>query len=158
MIEQPLFHTDILDHARLQAQIDTPVCLDESISSVHAAYEAIELQACRYINIKPGRVGGLGNAMQINRLCAQAGIGCWVGGMLESAVGAGILIELATLPNMCYPHDLFPSSTFYQQDLSTNAICHSSPGQMMPARVPGNAYKPDERILQERVETSCHLS
>jgi o-succinylbenzoate synthase len=118
MIEQPLAHDDLVDHARLQTSIQTPICLDESISSVARARQAIELKSCGYINIKPGRVGGLTNALAIHNLCQAAGIPCWVGGMLESAVGSRICIALAMLDNFTYPADIFPSRRFYIDDMS----------------------------------------
>ncbi len=118
-IEQPLHYADVLDHAELARQIETPVCLDETITSVKAAEQAIQVGACRYINIKPGRTGGLSNSLAVHDLAQQAGIPVWVGGMLESAVGAAFCIELATLPNFTYPGDVFPSSRFYEQDLAT---------------------------------------
>ena len=122
MIEQPLQHDDLLDHAKLQAQIDTPVCLDESIVSVKGAEHAVELGSCRYINVKPGRVGGLTVAKSIHDFCRESGIGCWVGGMLESGVGAAICVALATLENFTYPADIFPSSRFYAEDLAEPAV------------------------------------
>ena len=85
MIEQPLPHDDVVEHAQLQAAIRTPVCLDESITSPRHARLALQLRSCQYVNIKPGRVGGLTNAVAIHDLCRSAGIPCWVGGMLESA-------------------------------------------------------------------------
>lgn len=118
MIEQPLQHDDVVDHAELQRQIKTPVCLDETIVSLDRARQAIQLGSCRYVNIKPGRVGGLTNAVAIHNLCADAGIPCWVGGMLESAVGAAHCAALAMLDNFTYPPDIFPSSRFYHQDLA----------------------------------------
>src|SRR5207253_10083783 len=81
MIEQPLAHDDLLDHATLQSQIRTPICLDESITSVDRARQALAVGACGYVNIKPGRVGGLTNAVAIHNLCHRQGIPCWVGGM-----------------------------------------------------------------------------
>ena len=117
MIEQPLSHDDLVDHAALQAQIRTPICLDESISGLRQAEQAVRLKSCRYINIKPGRVGGLTVAVQIHNLCHAAGIPCWVGGMLESSVGASQCVALAMLPNFTYPADIFPSSRFYREDL-----------------------------------------
>ena len=117
MIEQPLAHDDLVDHAALQTQIRTPICLDESISGLRQAEQAIRLGSCRYINIKPGRVGGLTIAAQIHNLCRAAGIACWVGGMLESSVGASQCVALAMLPNFTYPADIFPSSRFYHEDL-----------------------------------------
>ncbi len=118
-IEQPLHYADVLDHAALARQIETPICLDETITSVKAAEQAIQVDACRYINIKPGRTGGLSNSLAVHDLAQQAGIPVWVGGMLESAVGGAFCVELATLPNFTYPGDVFPSSRFYEQDLAT---------------------------------------
>jgi O-succinylbenzoate synthase len=118
MIEQPLAHDDLVDHAALQSQIRTPVCLDESIIGLRQTEQAIRLASCRYINIKPGRVGGLTIAVKIHNACQAAGIPCWVGGMLESAVGAGQCVALAMLPNFTYPADIFPSSRFYHEDLA----------------------------------------
>ena len=116
-IEQPLSFDDLLDHSKLSKYISTPICLDESINSVERARQAIEINACKYINIKPGRVGGLTNSIEINKLAENAGIPVWVGGMLESALGASICISLATLDNFTYPGDLFPSARFYKDDL-----------------------------------------
>jgi O-succinylbenzoate synthase len=118
MIEQPLAHDDLVDHAALQAQIRTPVCLDESITGLRQTEQAIRLQSCRYVNIKPGRVGGLTNAVKIHNACRAAGIPCWVGGMLESAVGASHCVAIAMLDNFIYPADIFPSSRFYREDLA----------------------------------------
>jgi O-succinylbenzoate synthase len=122
MIEQPLSHDDLVDHARLQAEIQTPVCLDESIADARHARQAIALKSCRYVNIKPGRVGGLTNAKTIHDLCQAAGIPCWVGGMLESATGAAVCAALAMLDNFTYPADIFPSSRFYHQDLAERPL------------------------------------
>lgn len=118
MIEQPLGHDDIVDHAELQRAISTPVCLDETITHVRRVEQAIALKSCRYVNIKPGRVGGLTNAVKIHDVCRAASIPCWVGGMLESATGAGLCVALAMLDNFTYPADIFPSARFYHQDLS----------------------------------------
>ena len=122
MIEQPLNNDDLVDHATLQQYIDTPVCLDESIASVHLAEQALALNACEYVNIKPGRVGGITIAKTIHDLCQQAGIPCWVGGMLESATGGALCTALACLPNFTYAADIFPSDRYYQQDLSDNPL------------------------------------
>lgn len=157
MIEQPLFHADIVDHAKLQKVLDTPICLDESITSPYMAEKAIELDACRIINIKPGRCGGLYNAVQINELAKSAGIGCWIGGMLESAVGAGICLELAAMSNMVYPSDIFPSSRFYTEELSDNEVVFSSPGKMKPSNAFGNAFVPNEERLKQRIVAHKHL-
>jgi O-succinylbenzoate synthase len=146
MIEQPLAHDDLLDHAKLQAAIETPVCLDESITSLARARQAIELGSCRWMNIKPGRVGGLTPAVAIHDACRAAGIPCWVGGMLESAVGARICVALAMLDNFTYPADIFPSSRFYRQDLSVPELelAHGPEGpQVVAPEVPGIGTAPD---------------
>lgn len=122
MIEQPLAHDDVVDHAALQAQIKTPVCLDETITGLRQTEQAIRLKSCRYVNIKPGRVGGLTVAVQIHNACQAAGIPCWVGGMLESAVGASHCVALAMLDNFTYPADIFPSSRFYREDLAEEPL------------------------------------
>ena len=118
MIEQPLAHDDLLDHSRLQQAIRTPVCLDESIVSTDRARQALELSSCRWVNIKPGRVGGLTVAVAIHDICRAGGIPCWVGGMLESAVGSAHCAALSMLDNFTYPPDIFPSSRFYHEDLA----------------------------------------
>ncbi|NLM78054.1 MAG: o-succinylbenzoate synthase [Ruminococcaceae bacterium] len=156
MIEQPLHYADVIDHAQLQKRMQTPICLDESIHSVYMAEKAIDLGACKFINIKPGRVGGLLHTLHINKLCASAGVGNWIGGMLESAVGSGICIECATLPNMTYPNDLFPSDNYYREELSEQRIELSAPGQMMPSLKPGNPFIPDPEILKKRTIRHVH--
>jgi O-succinylbenzoate synthase len=118
MIEQPLQHDDVLDHAQLQSKIQTAVCLDETIVSTHRTRQALELGSCRYINVKPGRVGGLTNAVAIHDMCKEANVPCWVGGMLESAVGSAQCTALAMLDNFTYPADIFPAERFYAEDLS----------------------------------------
>ena len=141
MIEQPLQHDDVLDHAQLQRQIRTPVCLDESITTLRHVEQAIAQGSCRYVNIKPGRVGGLTNAVKIHDTCQKAGIPCWVGGMLESSVGAAICVSLAMLDNFTYPADIFPSSRFYHQDLAEPALQlialkDGTPGVRAPETLP----------------------
>ena len=140
-IEQPLHWNDVLDHAELARSIETPICLDETVHSVRAAEQAIAVGACRFINIKPGRVGGLHNVGLIHDMAKDAGIPVWVGGMLESALGGAICIEVATLPNFTYPGDLFPSARFYHQDLC-------SPQNQLTAR---NTFTPFEGALPEPV-------
>ena len=154
MIEQPLAHDDLVDHAGLQREIDTPVCLDESIVSVGKARQAIDLGACRWVNIKVGRVGGLTNAIAIHDLCGAAGVPCWVGGMLESALGQAHSTALATLPNMRYPADIFPSSRFYAPDLGEPQVELCGPSQMRATAAPGIGREPHrarlERLLVQK--------
>jgi len=149
MIEQPLHHTDLINHAELQRHIETPVCLDESIIGPKSAEQAIQLESCRYMNVKSGRVGGLLNAVKIHDMCEEAGVPCWVGGMLESAVGSGISVELATLPNFKYPADIFPTKINYDEDLAKPEISLCSPGKIEVSKVPGTPYEPKENLLKE---------
>ena len=112
MIEQPLDYDDLRDHATLQRQLSTPICLDESIHSVRAAEDAIALGACRIINIKPGRVGGHGPSIQLHDLTARHGVPVWHGGMLESGIGRAHNIHLSTLPNFTLPGDVAASRRY----------------------------------------------
>ncbi|MDD5082556.1 MAG: enolase C-terminal domain-like protein, partial [Dehalococcoidales bacterium] len=142
MIEQPLFHTDLIEHAELQRQIETPVCLDESIKDPRDFRLALKLGACRVVNVKPGRVGGLHHALQIHNMAREAGIEAWVGGMLESGVGAGICTALATLPGFTYPADVFPSSLFYRQDITEPAIEQDEHHRVVLTDTPGVGFEP----------------
>jgi O-succinylbenzoate synthase len=117
MIEQPLDYDDIRDHARLQRDLRTPICLDESIATVRAAAEAIALDACRIINIKPGRVGGHAEAVRLHDLAAAHRVPVWHGGMLESGIGRAHNIHLSTLPNFSLPGDVAASRRYYVPDL-----------------------------------------
>lgn len=153
MIEQPLAHDDLIDHAKLQRRIKTPICLDESITSPERARQAIEIGACRVINIKPPRVGGLTNARHIHELCRRASVPCWVGGMLESALGAAHCIALATLPGFTYPADIFPSSRFYRDDLSKPETQLTGAAEVRASDAPGTGAAPDRSRL-----TSCIVS
>ncbi|MEK6237459.1 MAG: o-succinylbenzoate synthase [Planctomycetales bacterium] len=154
MIEQPLGHDDLYDHARLQESIQTPICLDESVNSVQRARQAIDMESCRWMNVKPGRVGGLTNALKIHDLCLEAGVRCWVGGMLESALGASLCIALATKENFVYPADIFPSSRFYEQDAARPEITLSRDEQgvphVVPSSEPGLGVEPNLELLQQR--------
>jgi O-succinylbenzoate synthase len=118
MIEQPLGYDDIFDHAKLQAQINTAICLDESIHSPEDARWAIELQACRIINMKVARVGGFTNALAIHEMCQEAGMALWSGGMLETGVGRAANLHLATLPNFILPSDLSATKRYYAEDIA----------------------------------------
>ena len=162
MIEQPLAADDLIDHARLQQAIRTAVCLDESVSSVEKLEQAIDLGSCRWMNIKPGRVGGLTNAVAIHNLCRDAKIGCWVGGMLESAIGARICVALATLDNFTYPADIFPSSRFYREDLGRPELdlSRSPEGrpQVIASDEPGIGAEPDPALLERFCRSRASLT
>jgi O-succinylbenzoate synthase len=149
MIEQPLADDgmSLVNHADLQARIETPVCLDESALSLTHVEAAIRLGACRVVNVKMARVGGLEASRRIQALCAGHGIPCWIGGMLETAIGGAICAELATLPNFTYPGDIFPSSYFYANDLGKPEIVLTGGGEVATSRVPGIAQAPDPELL-----------
>jgi O-succinylbenzoate synthase len=119
MIEQPLAFDDIIRHAELQRVLKTPICLDESITSVEKAEDMISLGAGRIINIKPGRVGGFAQSRAIHDLCVEKGIPVWCGGMLESGVGRAYNVALASLPGFSIPGDLSPSARYWEADVVT---------------------------------------
>jgi o-succinylbenzoate synthase len=118
MIEQPLMHEDLVQHARLQEMIATDICLDESIRSSQDASAAIELGACRIINIKQGRVGGVLEAHRVHDVARAAGTPVWCGGMLETGIGRALNLALASLPGFTLPGDTSPSSRYFAEDLT----------------------------------------
>jgi len=118
LIEQPLAEDDLWDHSRLQAQFATPICLDESILSERHARQALEMGACRVINIKPGRVGGLSQAIAIHDLCYAREIPVWCGGMLETGVGRAANLALAGLPGFSLPGDISATERYYTEDIT----------------------------------------
>jgi o-succinylbenzoate synthase len=118
MIEQPLGHEDLLDHAELQRRIGTPICLDESIRSAQDARAALDLSSCRVINIKAGRVGGLLEARRIHDVAAERGIPVWCGGMLETGIGRAANLALASLPGFSLPGDTSASDRYFEEDLT----------------------------------------
>jgi O-succinylbenzoate synthase len=150
MIEQPLMHDDLIDHARLQSEIKTPICLDESIVSLERTRQAIELNACGWINIKVGRVGGLTNAVAIHNLCEEQNMPNWIGSMLESALGQSISLAMATLPNVKYPSDIFPSNRFYETDLAEPEIVLSGTSVVEASSEAGLGYYPKLESLDRR--------
>ena len=148
MLEQPLAHDDIIDHGRLQQQLATPICLDESIRTLRHAEQAIELEACRIINIKLGRVGGFRNARAIHDCCQAAGIPVWCGGMLESGVGRAHNIALSTLPNFLLPGDVSASKRYWSRDIIDPEVVVSARGAITATDLPGIGYE----VNRERVE------
>lgn len=122
MIEQPLAHDDIVDHALLQKQLKTPICLDESITSFEDARRAIGLGSCQIINIKIGRVGGITEAIKIHDYCAENSIPVWCGGMLEAGIGRAHNIALTSLSNFIMPGDTAGSSRYWYEDIITPEV------------------------------------
>ncbi len=117
LIEQPLAQDDIFDHAKLQARLKTAVCLDESIHALEHARWALEMGACRIINIKPGRVGGLHEAQRIHDFCRERGVPVWMGGMLETGIGRAANVAVASLPGFTLPGDISASARYFPEDV-----------------------------------------
>jgi len=147
MVEQPLGHDDIVDHAKLQAQIETAVCLDESIVTPEHARWAIELGSCRIINIKAARVGGLGAAVRIHDLCRDHDLPVWCGGLLETGIGRAHNVALSTLPNFRLPGDVSESARYYKRDLIDPAFELNPDGTITVPTGPGIGVTVDEEWL-----------
>ncbi|WP_066310859.1 o-succinylbenzoate synthase [Bacillus sp. FJAT-29814] len=148
MIEQPLAHDDIIEHAILQEKLVTPICLDESIVSFEDARKAIEIDACRVINIKIGRVGGLHEVIKIHDYCYERGIPVWCGGMIEFGVSRAHNIALASLPGFTIPGDISASSRFWDEDIITPEV-KVEKGFVTVPDGPGIGYDINEKRLQQ---------
>ncbi len=148
MIEQPLAHDDIIDHAQLQAQLETPICLDECIRTAHHAEQAIRLKAGRIVNIKLGRVGGFGEAKRLHDVCQAAGIPVWCGGMLEAGIGRAHNIALATLPNFTLPGDVSASKRYWKRDIIVPEVETTPRGTIALTDAPGFGYEIDHDFLR----------
>lgn len=146
MIEQPLASDDIIDHAVLQKQLKTPICLDESIHSLEDARKAIELGSCGIINIKIGRVGGISEAKKIHDYCQEKGIPVWCGGMLESGIGRAHNIALTTLSNFVLPGDTAGSSHYWEQDIIEPEVVVEDGYITVPQKA-GIGYKPNMEAI-----------
>jgi O-succinylbenzoate synthase len=131
MIEQPLGHDDLVRHAELQRRLRTPLCLDESITSLDRARDMVTLGSGRIVNIKPGRVGGLAPSLAIHDFCESSGIPVWCGGMLESGIGRAYNVALASLPNFVKPGDVSPSSRYWARDIVTPEWTMTDRGTMV---------------------------
>ena len=148
LIEQPLSEDDIFDHAKLQPQLKTAICLDESILSARHARWAHELGACRIINIKPGRVGGLREAIRIHDYCAEHGIPVWCGGMLETGIGRAANVALASLPNFKLPGDISASARYWKEDIVEPAFTLNPDGTLTVPTDPGIGVAVREDLLE----------
>jgi len=148
MIEQPLAHDEIVDHAILQSQLDTPICLDECIRTAHHAEQAIRLQACGIINIKLGRVGGFREALRIHDLAQANSIPVWCGGMLESGIGRAHNIALSTLPNFVLPGDVSASKRYWERDITSPPVEVSKTGTISVSNALGFGYDIDRDYLR----------
>ena len=156
MLEQPLAHHDIFDHATLQRQIKTPVCLDESIRSAEDATHAIALGSCRIINVKLGRVGGHSEAKRIERVARENEIPIWCGGMLESGIGRAHNIAMSTLSGFTLPGDVSASARYWEEDIIEPPVIVSPRGTIKAPEAPGIGFAinlPRIEALTERKDT-----
>ena len=149
MIEQPLAHDDIFDHAKLQREIETPVCLDESIHSAEDAAHAIDLKSCRIINLKLGRVGGHSEAKRVEEIARENGIPVWCGGMLESGIGRAHNIAMATLAGFTLPGDVSASARYWAEDIIEPPVTVSPRGTISAPDKPGIGYKVNNARVAE---------
>ena len=149
LIEQPLFEDDIWDHHKLQEQFETPICLDESIVSPRHARYAIEMNACRVINIKAGRLGGLSQAVMVHDLCREVSMPVWCGGMLETGIGRASNVALASLPNFVLPGDISASDRYYARDITNERFVLNSDSTIDVPRGAGLGMTIDEDALKE---------
>ncbi|MCA1032492.1 o-succinylbenzoate synthase [Bacillus timonensis] len=148
MIEQPLESDDIIDHAKLQKELQTPICLDESITSYDDARKAIELGSCKVINIKSGRVGGLTEAVKIHDLCLNHHVPVWCGGMLETGISRAQNIALASLENFTIPGDISASSRYWEQDVIIPEVQVQGGKIEVPTEI-GLGYKVNRQFLEQ---------
>jgi O-succinylbenzoate synthase len=156
MIEQPLWHDDFYFHAQLQKQLTTRICLDEAIRNRRDAQAAIELGACRIINVKVGRVGGFGEAVAVHNTAQKAGIPVWCGGMLESGIGRSHNIALSTLNNFTLPGDVSASKRYWKEDVIDPAVEVSAQGFITVPDSPGRGFQIRTDLIEQlRVRKLC---
>jgi len=149
LIEQPLGYEDIYDHSKLQRELKTPICLDESIHSINDTRAAIELDSCRIINIKPGRVGGFTESKLIHDYCAFKNIPVWHGGMLESGIGRAGNVALASLSNFTLPGDISASKRYYKDDIVEPEFVVNEDGTMDVPTKPGIGVEVNMALLEK---------
>ncbi|HEY1463235.1 MAG TPA: o-succinylbenzoate synthase [Terriglobales bacterium] len=148
MIEQPLWSDDIYYHAQLQSKLKTALCLDESILHARSAAMAAEIKACRIINIKVGRIGGLSEAKRVHEVCQKHDIPVWCGGMLESGIGRAHNIALSSLANFSLPGDVSASKRYWKEDIIEPAVEVSLQGTIGMRNEPGIGYRVNEERIQ----------
>jgi O-succinylbenzoate synthase len=154
MIEQPLSAGDLLDHAKLQRQLKTAICLDESITSLRDARHALELDACRIINIKLGRVGGHASARAIQEYAQLNGVPVWCGGMLETGIGRAHNIAMSTLDGFTLPGDVSASARYWRKDIIEPPVTVTPQGSINVPSSPGIGYEVNEEYLDELTKRS----
>jgi len=148
MIEQPLAHDDLIDHAKLQSSLTTSICLDESITSPARARQALDIGSCQIINIKIGRVGGYSQAMAIHDLCYERNIPVWCGGMLESGIGRAHNIALASLPGFTLPGDISASSRYFARDVIKPEVTVGADGTVKVPQRSGLGFEVDTDYIE----------
>jgi O-succinylbenzoate synthase len=155
LIEQPLAEDDLWDHRALQTRFDTPICLDESIISPRHARQALEMSACRIINIKQGRVGGISQGVAIHDLCESRNIPVWCGGMLETGVGRAANLALASLPNFTLPGDISATERYYHEDITTERFSLNDDSTIDVPTNPGLGVTINRQALKRYLLTRC---
>jgi len=155
--EQPLDHDDLLDHARLAMEISTPICLDESITSLRRARQAFDIHAAEIINIKPGRLGGLSNSLEVARIARENGGHAWVGGMLETGVGRAFNIALASNKLADLPGDTSPNEVYFARDIVSNPFKMGKNGTIVPNSGPGIGVELDYEYLRKSTKKSWKI-
>ena len=149
MVEQPLRYDDLMDHSKLQSQMKTPICLDESIRHVQDAVHAHELGACKIVNIKMGRLGGHSEAQRVHDVCQQRGVPVWCGGMLETGIGRAHNVALSTLENFRLPGDVSASKRYFERDLVSPPVEVTPDGYILAPEGPGIGFQPDLPRIEE---------
>lgn len=147
LIEQPFAHDDIIDHAKLQRRLRTALCLDESITSLDHARWALELEACRIVNIKPGRVGGMHEGKRIHDFCRARGVPVWMGGMLETGIGRAANVAMASLPGFTLPGDISATSRYFEHDVITRPFVLNDDSTLSVPQGPGLGVEVDRAML-----------
>jgi len=148
LIEQPLAEDDLWDHSQLQEHFTTPLCLDESILTPRHARQALEMKACKVINIKAGRVGGISQAVAIHDLCRAQGVPVWCGGMLETGVGRAANLALASLPGFTLPGDISASERYYTEDITQERFSLNPDSTIEVPEAPGLGVTIDQKALE----------
>ena len=149
LIEQPLYEDDIWDHRKLQAEFKTPICLDESVITPRHARYALEMEACKIINIKPARVAGLSQGILIHDYCFARNVPVWCGGMLETGVGRASNLAIASLPGFVLPGDISASDRYYQRDITKERFVLNKDSTIDVPNGPGLGITLDEQALKE---------
>jgi len=149
MIEQPLWHDDFYYHSMLQKRLETPICLDESIRNRRDALASIEMESCKIINIKLGRVGGFSEAIHVHNAAQERGIPVWCGGMLESGIGRAHNIALSTLENFTLPGDVSASSRYWLEDIIEPEVTVSAQGEIAIPDTPGRGYEVRAELVEK---------